>query len=60
MKGKCEDVRGTNIMIQSSVVTETWPRLGRGFLFQVGDSYDSQRGWDFTTGISGQNGPERQ
>ena len=42
------------------MATETPPDLGRGFSFPGVGSYDSQKGCDFTTGISGQNGSERQ
>ena len=46
-------------MMQSSVVTETWPLLGRGFWFPRMGSNDSQRGGEFATGISHQNSPEQ-
>ncbi len=48
MRGEGKDERGTNTMIRSPVVTETWPHLGGGLLSPGAGSYDSQRGFDIT------------
>jgi hypothetical protein len=39
---------GTNMMIRSPMVTETWPALGSGFSFPGAGSYGSQERFDFT------------
>src|SRR6266403_4378428 len=55
-----EDVICTNIMIRSSVVTDTCPYLATGFSSPGAGSYNSQNGRDFTAEPSDQNGSEQQ
>ena len=52
-------MRGTDIMMRSSVVTDTWLALERGFSFPGVGSYASQKGCDFTAEPSDENVSEQ-